>query len=126
MAGVLGSIAMVTGITVLTMSKTFQSVVEAGSSVVTAVAGTVSDTAVSAHKLTVLGNQSVHRAADRADVSSRLKDKEAKLRMSTRKQGALVEYGENVEKFKERFEKLDEKTQEVLRNLEEDFPEELL
>ena len=126
MAGVLGSIAMVTGITVLTMSKTFQSVVEAGSSVVTAVADTVSDTVVSAHKLTVLGNQSVHRAADRADVNSRLKDKEAKLRMSTRKQSALVEYGENVEKLKERYDKLDEKTQEVLQSLEVDFPEELL
>lgn len=119
MAGVLGSIAMVTGVTVLTMGKTFQSVVEAGATVVTSTAGSV-------HKLATLGNDSIQRAATRADINSRLKDREAKLRMSSRKQGALVEYGENVDKFKERFDKLDSTTQEVLRSLESEFPEELL
>ena len=119
MAGFLGSIAMVTGVTVLTMGKTFQSVVEAGSTVVTSTAGTI-------HKLTVLGNDRICRAATRADINSRLKDREAKLKMSSRKQGSLVEYGENVDQLKERFDKLNDTTQEVLRALESEFPEELI
>lgn len=119
MAGVLGSIAMVTGVTVLTMGKTFQSVVQTGATVVTS-------TAESITKVVTFGNDAIQRAATRADVNSRLKDREAKLRMSSRKQRALVEYGENADKFAERFQKLNESTQEVLRSLEKEFPEELL
>ena len=111
-------------IALMALNSSLSSVVSFGASIIGGTLKTVSDTAVSAHKLVGIANNGVHLTADRVTTHQQIRDQIKRNDIELEVTEHLVSYGEREESARERAEALADDTvsdlgarKEVFRDL---------
>ena len=123
MLGIVSRVAIAAGTGVITTSKTVQGAVNFAGAVVGGTFQTAADTVNSVHKVISVGNHKIHDAAERYEMKRHYDDGMLDLKLQTQRRTALIEYGEETEKLKERYNNLPESMKELLAEKEQQFSE---